>query len=559
MMRAQGAVRLLWLLLAAGVGCGDGAVLGAGPDAGSVPYDAATVMDASDAGDPYVADLDFGEALDPVAAEDLVPIVDLDASDLSDPGGPDEDPTDLDEAAYPLEGAGGAGPSFTCDAHHARVFPDAVTTFEARWPAVRDEALLYARCGDIDGNQRLESSLDALVAMYEATAHPRYATRFLTLVEALRAAAVRNGGAYVKKHVRETLTPAPRPGASCARTASGAYFCLANCAATPSQRQGNGLADMYLAEPVFRGLRDILGTATCYLPASSPLRARALRHWSFFRGVLWRRWRGTATALTHAQFHILARYGEMALQLCLRDPSAEPEACALARQRGAFLRANLLPNPSHPGAVLWGSSMGSCDPAHPNLACHTIGGACDGNAGEDRHDCRGPGAAHDATCWRTFCGVTDVSHANTVVGFGLDLARATALGGGAGFTGTEITQLRTTLRDVLWCGNALPVGPDAASVFIDGFDTCGAPAPPETPKRERQRRALALGWYRLGRGDATLLGPMTSHATDLLARSPDRDRTALDGHAQWLRALAAQIVAEGDLLGPGGCAQCPAP
>jgi hypothetical protein len=316
---------------------------------------------------------------------------------------------------------------------------------------------------------------------------------------------------------------------------------------------------MYLAEPVLRGLRRILETAPCYLPASSGLRTRARRHWTFCRAALWSRWRATAEATREHQFHILARYGEAALQVCLRDPARETAACALARRNGATIRANLLPHQRVPAARVWGSSQGSCNPRAPDWNCHTIGGACDGNAGEAAHDCRGPGPHPRSTCWRTFCGLTDVSHANTVVGFAVDLhAHASEIGTGA-FTDAQLDGLGATLREVIWCGNPSPAGPYAASVFIDGYTPCGIASPRGLGKRDLQRRALALGWFRLGRRDTTLLPQMVSHADDLLRRNPARDRAALAAHAELARALAPRLVSEGDLLGPAGCVMCPRP
>lgn len=536
---------LVCLLLSA---CGPGDVAGI----------ASTDAEALSAYDP---ELDFGEPLDPPQPEEFEPFEPLDPVELPDPGPAEEDLTDLETSAFPLTWSapdGGASVTLTCSAQGWRDLPGFAPEFERRWPDVAREALLYARCGDTTGNQRLETPLSALVAMYEATAHPEYALRFLRVVEALRAAAVRNGGGYIDKDIRETIVPSPRAGARCVNLADGRALCLSRCDARPARRVQRGLADMYLAEPVLRGLRLILQTDPCYLPASSGLRARALRHWAFFRAALWTRWRAAATNLREGQFHILARYGEMALQVCLRDPSRESQACALARRAGGYLRSNLIAHPGMPSARIWGSSTGGCNPRAPNLACHTIGGACDGNPGEAAFDCRGPGPHPRSTCWRTFCNVTDVSHANTVVGFAVDLHRHAPVMGTAAFTDAELRALGATLRDVIWCGNPSPAGPYASSVFIDGFNTCGEPAPRTTPKRDQQRRALALGWFRLGRTDPTLLPPMISHAEDLLRRTPTRDRQALATHAELARALAPRIVPEGSLLGPGGCAMCPA-
>jgi hypothetical protein len=521
-----------------------------------------------DAGDDtkagYVPDDDFGEPVDPVSDEDLVDLDTLepiDPAELPDPGPPDEDLAELAEDAYPIESLAPDAGAPACTAGGWRELPEFVRPFEARWPAVRDEALLYARCGDITGNQRLETTLSSLVAMYESTAHPRYAVRFLTLVEALRAAAVRNGDRYVDKDIAETTGPRRVPGAACVPIEGGRFACLAGCGTRPARPRGNGLADMYLAEPVLRGLRDILATDVCYLPAGSPLRARARRYASYFRAVLWLRWRSTARAYTEGQFHIIARYGSAALQVCLLDPDRNPDACALARARGAYLRDRMIANPRVPGALLWGSSTGACDPARPDLACHTIGGACDCDPGERNFDCRGPQArcsSASPTCWRTRCGVTDVSHANTVVGFALDLHRhADRVGPAAAFRDTELRGLATTLRDVIWCGEPLPRGPYASSVFIDGFDGCGRPSPTSVPKRDRQRRALALGWFRLGRWDAALLPAITSHTAHLLDTSPARDRAALAAHAELYRAVSARLFPESSLLGADGCRRCP--
>ena len=548
--------RALTLLAALALGCEGGVVL--------APPDVDAGLDGEAPG--YDPEGDFGEALDPVGDDDRDDLVDFDTLDpvdpaeLPTPGAPDEDLADLEEGAFPLESLGDAG-AIACTAGGWRELPDFVRAFEARWPAVRDEALVYARCGDITGNQRLESTLSALVAMYESTAHPRYAVRFLTLVEALRAAAVRNGDRYVDKDIAETLGPRRVPGAACVAVEGGRFACVAGCATRPARPRGNGLADMYLAEPVLRGLRDVLATDVCYLPAASPLRARARRAASYFRAVLWLRWRRTAATTAEGQFHILARYGSAALQVCLLDEMRDADACALARARGAYLRARLVANPRVPGALLWGSSTGACDPARPDLACHTIGGACDCDPGERAFDCRGPQARCDGqspTCWRTRCGVTDVSHANTVVGFAWELhQRAALVGPAAAFRDDELRGLAVTLRGAIWCGDAAPRGPYASSVFLDGFDGCGRPSPPSAPKRDRQRRALALGWFRLGRWDATLLDPMASHTAYLLATAPARDRTALASQAELYRAVTARLLPETSLLGADGCRRCP--
>lgn len=551
---------LPWSLALLGVlaGCGEGSVTGEDPGPGRD----ASVSDALDDPDAYDPENDFGEPLDTPADDDFVPLPDVDPMEIPDPGGPEEDPTDLDETMYPLgtddPDAGGSGAvGFTCSAMGWRLFPERAREFERRWPAVRQEALLYARCGDTTGNQRLESVLSALVAMYEATAHPRYATRFLQVVEALRAAAVRNGNGYVRKGIRErVLAPGNRRG-QCVDIEGGRVFCLEGCSNQPATRRALPLADMYLAEPVFRGLRDILTADACVLPTSSGLRTRARRHWGFFRAVLYRRWRSLAASMDEGQFHVLARYGQLGLQVCLRDPGAEPEACALAVERGAYLRARMVAHPQSPGALVWGSSTGSCDPRRPDFACHTLGGACDGNAGEARYDCRGAGARRDDTCWRTRCGVTDVSHANALVGFAVDLRRFASAAGAGAFTDAQLAGLAATLRSSVWCGNPAPTGPYAAAVFVDGYGGCGQPSPRDVPKRDRQRRALALGWYRLARAEGDLLAPVTFHATDLAARAPLRDRTALAAAAELLRATAARLIPEADLLGRGGCARCP--
>lgn len=545
------------LFAALALGCDDGVVLA--PD----PTDAG--LDAEAPG--YDPDNDFGEALDPVGDDDLDDLVDLDLlapldpADLPDPGPPEEDLADLVEDVFPIESLGAGGASIACTRGGWRELPDFVRAFEARWPAVRDEALVYARCGDITGNQRLESTLSALVAMYESTAHPRYAVRFLALVEALRAAAVRNGNRYVDKDIAETTGPRRVPGAACVPLEGGRFACVAGCGNSPPRPRGNALADMYLAEPVLRGVRDILATDTCYLPADSSLRARARRYAGYFRAVLWRRWRRAAMAYGEGQFHIIARYGSAALQVCLLDRARDPDACALARARGAYLRDRMIANPRAPGALLWGSSTGACAPTRPDLACHTIGGACDCDPGERAFDCRGPQARCDRrspTCWRTRCGVTDVSHANTVVGFAWELHQHAALvGPDATFRDAELRGLATTLRDVLWCGEATPTGPYASAVFIDGFDGCGRPSPRSVPKRDKQRRALALGWFRLGRWDASLLGAMTSHTAHLLATTPARDRAALTAHAELYRAVTARLLPESSLLGREGCRRCP--
>jgi hypothetical protein len=512
----------------------------------------------------YDPDLDFGEPIEKPPEEEIVPEEELPPEELPDPGPPTEDPTDLDETMYPLGSTGedaGTPPTGTglvCSGNGWREFPEYVREFERRWPAVEREAMLYARCGDTTGNQRLETTLSALVAMYEATAHPRYATRFLKVVEALRAAAVRNRNAFLYKGIRERLVSSPIAGASCVGIEGGRSLCLQGCGTAPTNRRTVPLADMYLAEPVFRGLRLILATDACYLPAASGLRTRANRHWSFFRAVLYRRHRDRAMSAREGQFHILARYGAMGLQVCLKNPSAEPAACAIALQQGSYLRARMIAHPQRPGAVVWGSSTGSCDPRMPNFTCHTLGGACDGDRGEDRYDCRGPGEHPRSTCWQTRCGVTDVSHANTVVGFGVDLRRYASVIGTAGmFRDEDMQGLSTTLRDVIWCGQGAPVGPYAASVFIDGHNPCGQSAPPETPKRNQQRRALALGWFRLARTDRSLLAPVTAFAADLRNRTPTRDRTALVSHAEFLRAVVTSLIPEDDLLGARGCTRCP--
>jgi hypothetical protein len=359
---------------------------------------------------------DFGEAhFVPVDEADFANVEPLPAGELDDPGTTEEDLTDLEEASYPLVSAEGQrDPTVTCSGMGWREVPTFMQEFERRWPAVEREALLHARCGDTLSIQRVETPLDALVQMYEASAHPRYAVRFLKIVEALRASAVRNGNAFVDKRVEEHTVSTPISGARCVQTSPGRYLCLTGCERT--RGRGVPLADMYLAEPVFRGLRGLIQTNACFLPETSGLRVRARRHWGFFRAVLYRRWRAYAARMSEGQFHILARYGQLGLQVCLMDPARETEACSLARERGAYLRARMIANPRDRAALLWGSSTGMCNPQMPDFSCHTIGGACDGDQGEAAHDCRGTGSRSPSTCWRTRCGVTDVSHANTVVG-----------------------------------------------------------------------------------------------------------------------------------------------
>jgi hypothetical protein len=399
--------------------------------------------------------------------------------------------------------------------------------------------------------------------MYEATAHPEYARRFLRLAELLRAVGVRQGG-FVKKGITERVVAARIAGQSCVPVAGGRFLCLGGCERGVAGRRTNALADMYIAEPLLRGLRLIVQADACGAPAMVPYKRKASQLLAVFRGLLWQRNRAVATATREGQFHILARFGAAALQVCLANPAASPTACAVARERGRYLRANLVAPPANARALVWGSSTGSCSPARPNFACHTIGGACDcptGSTarGERLYDCRGPQArcdARSASCWETRCGVTDVSHANAVVAFGVELHRyASRLGGAPIFDDAAIAGLATTLREVIWCGSATPRGPYAATVFIDGHDTCGVSAP--LAKRNGQRRALALGWFHLGRWSPALLAPMTEFASDLDATAAPRDRAALAAHAELTHALTTLAVPDANLLGAPHCRPCP--
>lgn len=514
----------------------------------------------TDHGEPVESDETF-EALDPspVTPDDLRDEVPDEPAAMTDPGPPEESLGEVETARYALTpDAGGALPCVP----GARSFPALQGVFEARWAAVSPEADLYARCGDSTAIQRIEPALSSLVAMYEATAHPEYARRFLRLAELLRAVGVRQGG-FVNKGLGERVVASRAAGQSCVGVAGGRFLCLDGCDRAVAGRRTNYLADMYIAEPLLRGLRLILAADACGVPEMQRYQRKAAQLLPVLRGILWQRNRAIAASTREGQFHILARLGAAALQVCLANPRAAPTACAVARAQGSYIRRNLVALPGTPGALVWGSSTGSCTPSRPDFACHTIGGACDCAAGstapgERLYDCRGPQARCDPrspTCWRNRCGVTDVSHANAVVAFAVELHRYAARIGGEVFDDAAINGLAATLRDSIWCGSAAPRGPYAASVFIDGHGACGVAA--TLTKRNLQRRALALGWFHLGRWAPALLGPMTEFTDDLVATSATRDRAALSAQAELTHALTTVTIPEASLLGAARCRACP--
>ena len=236
----------------------------------------------------------------------------------------------------------------------------------------------------------------------------------------------------------------------------------------------------------------------------------------------------------------------------------------------------MLAHPSLPAARIWGSSYrtagGACSPARPNLACHTIGGACDCRAGaacpEAAYDCRPAAQRGDrSTCYATRCGLTDVSHGNTVVGFLLDVNMNNERTAGAEVVPrATIDGLAATLRDAIWCGQT--PGADqvlAASVFIDGFTDgaqvgCGIRSPASVAgKRDAQRRALALGWLRLARVTPALLPLVGAWVTMVDGHASLRDRTAVDTQALFIRLLAGRLLGEDHLLDARSCTLCPRP
>lgn len=552
-------LRVAVLAVLAFVACTSGDVRSGDPmatpelDAGGEAFDPEV-----DHGEPVESDesLELIEAT-PLTPDELLDEGESDPMTALDPGPPTEDSGALETARYALEPDVG-GP-LAC-APGARSYAALQREFETRWRAVSPEADLYARCGDSTAIQRIEPVLSSLVVMYEATAHPEYARRFLRLAELLRAVGVRQGG-YVNKGIAERVVAAPIAGQSCARGADGRFLCVDGCDRSTRGRRANYLADMYIAEPLLRGLRLILEADGCGAPEWTAYRRKAAQLQTVFRALLWGRNRPVATSMREGQFHILARLGAAALEVCLQNPAAVT-ACAVARERGRYLRGNLVRPPSNARALVWGSSTGECSPARPDFTCHTIGGACDcaqGSTarGERLFDCRGSQARCDprsSTCWRNRCGPTDVSHANAVVAFGVALHRYGARLGGAIFDDASIEGLAATLREVIWCGSPTPRGPYAATVFIDGHDTCGVAAP--LAKRNVQRRALALGWFHLGRWALSLLAPMTEFTGDLVATQPARDRAALSAQAELTHALTTVGVADAALLGASRCRAC---